>query len=180
MTFTRPQNVLVLLFGAAVVVLGSVASGFLLTGPLGVGYAHVAAKMLQGQRAELDDVFWRGFDRFRSSIPAGFVLGLATTALTFVLFVPGLFGLLFSALVFSALALDAEEHRGFASIHRVIALVRSVPTPLITMALIASLIGVLLSLTVVGTVVMVAFFFLVAVSVYHHYFDSEPDSASAA
>lgn len=172
----RPENLLVLFFGGAIVLLGSVFSGFLLAGPLGVGYAHACAKMARGQRAELDDVFWRGFERLLPSVVAGFVLGLSTTALLFMLFIPGLFGLLFSAVVFTAIALDKEPKGGFETIQRVWELVVAKPAPLVIMALIASLIGGLLVATVVAIPAAVAFFFLVAIYVYLHFFgaDAEP------
>lgn len=175
---TRPENLLVLFFGGAIVVLGSLFSGFLLAGPLGVGYAHACAKMARGQRAELDDVFWRGFERLWPSVVAGFVLGLSTTALCFVLVVPGFFALLFSAVVFTSLALDKEERGGLETIQRVWELVRARPAPLVIMALIASLIGTLLTFTIIGSVVMVAFFFLVALYVYLHFFGADADPGS--
>lgn len=172
---TRPQNLLVLVFGAAVVVLGGTASLFVLAGPLAVGYADACAKMARGQRTELDDIFWRGFERLWPAMAAGFILGLATFALTFMLVIPGMFALQFSALVCTCIALDREERGGLEAIQRVWEKVRENPSPIVMMWLIASLIGTVLSLTIIGTVVMVAFFFLVSIYVYVHFFGADAD-----
>ena len=176
---TQPQNLFVLFFGAAIVGLGGLFSAFILAGPLGVGYADACAKMVRGQRAELDDIFWRGFERLWPSMVAGFLLMLATAALSFMLVIPGMVVLLFSALVFTSLALDREPRGGIEAIQRVWALFIERPAPLLIMWLIASLIGALLSLTVVGVVVMLAFFFLVSVFVYLHYFRADADPRMA-
>lgn len=172
---TRPQNLLVLFFGAAIVVLGGIASLFLLAGPLGVGYADACAKMARGQKTELDDIFWRGFERLWPAMVAGFILGICTFVLTFVLVVPGLFAFLFSSLVLTSIALDVEERDGLQAIQRIWNLVLKNPAPIVIMWLISSLIGAVLSFTVIGTVVMVAFFFLVSVYIYVHYLGEDAD-----
>ena len=172
---TRQENLFVLFFGAAVVLLGSIFSAFLLAGPLGVGYAHTCWKMVQGQRAELDDIFWRGFDRFVPALTAGFFLGLATFLLCYLLIVPGLFAILFSATVYSAIALDREQVTGFKAIIKVKDLFLANPAPIAIMWVVAAIIGGLLTLTIIGAIVSFAFFFLVSVMIYMHYFARDAD-----
>lgn len=170
---TRPQNLFVLLGGAAVVLFGSIFSGFLLAGPLGVGYADACGRMARGRRAELDDIFWRGIDRPWPAILAGFPLGILTFVLSFVLVVPGLLALLFSALVFSTIAFDKEERSGFDAIQRAWNLVMSQSAPIIIMWLVAAFLGGLMSMTVIGVVPMVGFLYLVSFFVYVHYFGDD-------
>lgn len=169
----RPENLFVLLFGAAVVALGSLFSGALLAGPLGVGYIDACRKMVEGKKAEMDDIIWRGFDRWWAALSAGVVLGLLTAALSMVLVVPGMFALLFSGLVYGVIAFDAKEPTGMEAIQRVWSMVLARPAPFVIMGLIASAIGSVLTLTVVGTVVMVAFFYLLSVLIYIQCYEGE-------
>lgn len=196
----RPENLFVLLFGAAIVVLGGIFSGLLLAGPLGVGYANVCARMIRGRRADLDDVFWRGFERLGPSVVAGVILMLATSFLLFILVVPGLLSLLFAALVFSSIALDRAPRSGLSAIQRAWSLVLERPVPLVLMGLIASLVGSLATvlvvaalalvslplgvsvlayfgypLAVVATAIILPFFYVVAVFVYIHYLGEDAD-----
>ncbi|MBX2812363.1 MAG: hypothetical protein KTR25_11160 [Myxococcales bacterium] len=165
---TRPENIFVLLFGAAVVFLGSCFSAFLLAGPLGVGYAHACSKMVQGKRVEFDDIFWRGFERWWSAIPAGIILGLATFVLSIIL-VPAYFSLLFSAVVYCTIALTPEPISGFRAIDKVWRIVRANPAPMAIMGLIFAVISGVLTLTVVGIVLVVALGFLIAVFIHAQY-----------
>lgn len=176
---TRPENLLVLFFGAALVVLGATFSFFVLAGPLAVGYAEACAKMTQGRRVELDDLVWRGLERIQPSIIAGLILSLAITAGLFILVIPGMLVLLFAGMVYSAIALDDEPGGPFDAIQRIWNLVSRRPVPLVIMGLISALIGgvlnlagyltsgIILGLTATATV---GFFFVVSSFVYQHYF----------
>jgi hypothetical protein len=179
---TKVDNLLVLFLGAAIVVLGGLFSAFILAGPLGVGYADACGKMARGQKPELDDIFWRGFERFWPSVVAGLITMLAAAALFFALFIPGTLALYFGAVVFCVLAFDPEARSGVEAIQRVWGLVVERPGPLAIMGLILGILGALLSLTVIGSVIMVALVFLTAVFTYAHYFaeDADPRWTQAA
>lgn len=170
----RPENLLVLLLGAAIVALGSLFSAFVLAGPLGVGYADACVKMVRGRRAELDDIFWRGFDRLKPAFFAGIILGPATTAAMFVLLVPGLMVLGISALVYLRLATsDDETLTGFGVLKEIRGLLEAHGAALAVTGLVLALIGAVLSLTVVGSVVAVGFIYLAATFVFAHYYPAE-------
>lgn len=172
---TTPQNLLVLFFGAAIVALGSFFSFFILAGPLGVGYVDACARMARGQRAELDDVIWRGFERLGPAVTSGFLLGAITTALLFVLLVPGLMAMQFAGLVYARLAFDRRDLTGMQALSETWAFALDHRGPLLIMGLIGGLIGGVLSLTVIGSVVAVAFCFLISVFTYAHYFADPAD-----
>ena len=59
------------------------------------------------------------------------------------------------------------------AIQRVWSMVLARPAPFVIMGLIASAIGSVLTLTVVGTVVMVAFFYLLSVLIYIQCYEGE-------
>lgn len=167
---TRPQNLLVLFLGAAIVVLGSIFSAFLLAGPLGVGYADACVRMARGKRAELDDIFWRGFERLKPAVVAGIILGPATMVASFVLLVPGPVMLALSGLAYLRLATSDEELSGIEVLKHTQTFVLNHPKELAIMALIVAVVGAVLCLTVVGSVVAVAFTYLAATLTYAHYF----------
>lgn len=170
---TRPQNIFVILFGASVVLLGSLFSFFILAGPLAVGYAHACARMAQGHRVEFDDVIWRGFERIWPAIPSGFLLSIGISVFSIPI-VPAYFLLLFASLVYCSIALDPEPGTGIEPIEKVWAQIRAQPVPMVVMGLIVAVICGLLTLTlsVVGVVLVVAFTFLVSVVLYEQYFQT--------
>ncbi len=166
----QPKNALVLYLGGAMVLLGSLASGFLLAGPLGVGYADACSKLAHGGRADLDDVIWRGFERLGPAVVAGFILSAAVAAGMFMLILPGMMALLFAALTFTALARDQDGRGGLETLQRLGRFAVARPVPLVLMSLLPSLIGIAFALTGIGAVVTIALTFVVATFVHDHYF----------
>lgn len=148
---TRGNNPLVLLVGAAALLVGSAASLGILFGPLAVGLAKVASEVAEGRPATWEQL-GHGFDRFVPSLIAGGLYLLAVTIGFALLVLPGIVAGIALGFAFFVLARDPNS-TGFGALMRSARWVRANLAPTVVWAVVSlAIVGVTSLIPIIGTV----------------------------
>jgi uncharacterized membrane protein len=86
----------------------TIASLGILSGPMTVGYIQLIEKRLNGQPGSITDIF-DGFSHFGASLIASMLIGLGVFIGMFLFILPGLLFGLSMAFTFQAIAIDHED-----------------------------------------------------------------------
>jgi hypothetical protein len=106
----KDDFVLYLIAGLFLVVVSIISIG-LLSGPMTVGFIELVEKRLRGEEADATDVF-EGFSRFGVSVIASILIGIGVLIGGILLVLPGLLFGLAMAFTFHGIAIDDETATG--------------------------------------------------------------------